>query len=253
MTNNENKDNIILDNLKQNAIDTDFEEVESVLYLSAPQLAKKIGTTEATIRTWFDYYGDLIGAKRSNGNTGTKLYKETEVPSYAFIKDLVDNKNMKKDQVRQYISKHGFKYAEYDSGLVDTKDPLGFQALASALTVEVESKLNQFAENLLSQINNQLNNHIKTQSVMNIELKAEIESSVGNIVSEVVADKLNQNKDNIVEDIKYHMDEKEKEYTELDNKRIEDLKHSMENRLKQHQLELQQSKSKGLFGWFKRG
>lgn len=163
----------------QNIIDVDYDEVENVLYLSAPQLAKKIGTTEATIRSWAEVYGDLIGIEKINGR---KTYKETQVTSFAFIKDLVDNKNMKKTQVRNYISKHGFKYAEYDSGLIDPKDPLGFEALASSLTVQVTHKLNIFTQELMANVTNQLNEHLNKQYQSNIENKAEIEASVSDIL-----------------------------------------------------------------------
>ena len=233
-----------IDNMEsKNIIDVDYDEVENVLYLSAPQLARKIGTTEATIRTWAEVYGDLIGIEKINGR---KTYKETQVPYFTFIKELVDNKNMKKTQVRNYISKHGFKYAEYNSGLVDTKDPLGFEALASALSIEVSNKLNIFSKELISNVSNQLSEHLMIQQQMNIENRAEIESSVDEIMESkvnVILEKQQNKLDSALQDFKSYIDTKEQETKVRDTEMLDMLKHRMESTKLLQDIESQKKKS----------
>lgn len=182
----------------ENIVDVEFDDVQNVIYLSAPQLAKKIGTTEATIRTWADMYGDLIGIEKINGR---KTYKETQVPCFAFIKDLVESKNMKKTQVRNYISKHGFKYAEFNSGLVDPKDPLGFQALASALSVEVHKELDNFKKDVITEVINQVDSRLKQYILLQGEAIDEVLDNTVLKVDEIVTERVNTELTNFKTDI----------------------------------------------------
>ena len=210
----------------KNVVDVEFQDIDNEIYLTAPQIAQRIKDTDIRVRHWADVFGDLIGIEKLNGR---KRYKESDVYKFAFIKDLLDNKNFRHDQARLYLSKNGFKYAEYDSGLVDIKDPLGFQALAAALSVEVDNKLNNFAENLLSNISNQLNEYLVKQMQINIEMKAEVEAAVDDIVSE----KLEQQK----QEIKIILDYQEQKAKTRDIELIDKLKSSMQDH--QHQYEQQ--------------
>ena len=190
-------------------IDVEYNdiEIENVIYLSAPQMAKKVGTTEATIRTWADadVYGDLIEIEKINGR---KTYKETQVPCFTFIKDLVENKNMKKSQVRKYISKHGFKYAEYNSGLVDPKDPLGFEALASTLTIEVKKELDEFKKDITNDILNQVDDRLKKYIMLQGEAINNVLDNTILKVDEVVSEKLENSLNNITEHINNNLNTK---------------------------------------------
>ena len=215
-----------------NAIEVEYKDVKNEIYLTAPQIAQKIGDTDIRVRHWADCFYDLIGIEKLNGR---KKYKESDVERFAFIKDLLDSKNFSHDQVRIYIAKHGFKYAEYDSGLVDTKDPLGFQVLASALSVEVENKLSQFKDELLTKFSEQLSNQIKLQLEMNLEMKAEIESAVDEVVSEKLDSKLS--------DLKSYIDTKEQEAKIRDIELIDTLKENM-NKRKEEAIK----EKKGIFG-----
>lgn len=224
-----------MDNNNKDIVDVEYQEIEDGIYLTAPQVAQKISDVDSRIRHWGDVFGDLIGIERVNGR---KRYKESDVPKFAFIKDLLDNKNFTHEQARVYLSKHGFQYAEFKSDLIDPKDPLGFQALASALSVEVDNKLKQFANELMLNISSQLTEHLISQKQMNMETKAEIEASVDEIVSE----KLTQS----LEEFKSHVDTKEQEVTKRDNEIIEFLRKNMEERRKETELQSQQQK-KGFF------
>ena len=169
------------DEENKNAIDVDYQDIKNEIYLTAPQIAKKIDDTDIRVRHWADSFGDLIGIEKLNGR---KRYKESDVTKFIFIKDLLDNKNFNHDQVKIYISKHGFQYAKYDSDLVSTKDPLGFQVLASALGVEVDNKLSEFLE----KVSEQLASSLKQQQEMNIKLQ----ESIIDKVDEVICDRLDE-------------------------------------------------------------
>lgn len=247
----------------KNTLDTDYEEVDNVIYLSAPQLALKIKDTDIRVRHWADEFGDLIGIEKINGR---KRYKESDIYKFAFIKDLIDNKNFKHDQVRIYLEKHGFKYEKYDSGLVNPKDPLGFEALASAINTEVTLTLEQFKTSLSEDFRKTMRDFLESQYQLNLETKAEIESSVDNIIGEKIGEieksntKLHEELTLTVEDTvtkklneqqkKYEekIDELEKKATERDLKLIEPLKAVLEERQKK---EKEQHEKKGFWNkWF---
>lgn len=217
----------------KNAIDVDYVDIGNEIYLTAPQIAQKINDTDIRVRHWGDSFGDIIGLEKVNGR---KRYKESDTPKFAFIKELLDNKKFTHEQAKSYLSKYGFKYAEYNSGLVNTKDPLGFQALASALSVEVSGKLSQFSEDMLSNISNQLSDYIKIQQNINMQMKAELESAVDEIVTEklepqqsqidnIIEEKLNEFKDQFLEEMKQEL-----AVTKEDSKNIQHLKELMEQR-----------------------
>lgn len=230
-------------NNDENIVDIEFQEAENEIYITAPQLAQKINDTDIRVRHWADKFGDLIGIEKINGR---KKYKESDIPSFAFIKDLIDSKNFSHEQVRNYIEKHGFKYAEYDSGLVNPKDPLGFQALASALSVEVDNKLSKFSDEFTKQfiekISNTLVENLYNQQQMNIELKAEIEASVDNIISEKLQSLSLKVENSIENQLQMQIDEQERRFIERDIKNIELIKQHMDERKKENEIEKQNKK-----------
>lgn len=221
-------------------IDVDYQEVDNEIYLTAPQVAQRIKDTDIRVRFWADAFGDLIGIEKVNGR---KRYKESDVDKFLFIKDLLDNKNFKHDQAKAYISKHGFKYAEFNSGLIDPKDPLGFQALASALTVEVNKQLNLFGEEILKSVKQELEDSLLKQHQLNLETKAEIEASV----DEIVTDKLNT-LDSKFQEITNYLDTKEMDAKARDNEMIDILRRGQEQKSEQsEQVEMKQGFLKKLF------
>ncbi len=233
----------------KNAIDVNYVDIENEIYLTAPQLAQKINDTDIRVRHWGDSFGDIIGLEKVNGR---KRYKESDVPKFAFIKDLLENKNFTHEQARVYLSKHGFKYAEYDSGLVDTKDPLGFQVLAAALSVEVDNKLNQFTERILFNISDQLNQYLISQQNINMEMKAEIESAVDETVSkqteyieqlEKKIESLSKQNEKIIDKI----DSQEQKSSERDTELINRLKKSLDERQLQQEYKQQLQQKRSIF------
>jgi hypothetical protein len=263
-----------LDN--KESIDTEYIEVKNDCYVTAPQIAQWIGSTDISVRYWADTFFDLLGLEKSNGR---KRYKQSDVNKFAFLKDLIDVKKFSHNQVRAHISKNGFKYAEFDAGLMNPKDPLGFQALASALSVEVDDKLNKYSEKIYSDINNLFMKYMMYQDDKNTQMKAEIEASVGEIVNSAISQietqqndlkdsiaitmtetidssldqkldsKLHQLTESIANQFKIHIDERELEYQKTNQEVIDRLKANMDETREKYLQEQKQNK-KGLFGIF---
>lgn len=140
MSDFENKDEIV---------QVDYVELDKITYYTAVQVAEEIQEPVSTVRSWAGKdFGDVLDIERENGR---RRFTKEDIKRLKFIKGL-RKANMSINQIKEYINKNGFKYANYDSGLVDIKDPLGFQALATALSVEVDTKLNMFMEKLVNQV-----------------------------------------------------------------------------------------------------
>ena len=202
-------------------IDVEFENVKPDIYLTAPQVAQKIHDTDIRVRLWAEEFGDdtLLNIERTE--SGRKRYKESQVSDFAFIKDLIDNKNFSYEQVRKYCKKHGFKYAEYNSGLVNPKDPLGFEALASALTVKVDEKLNNFSEQLLSKIDERF----KQYAILQHEENEKMREITMSILDGIVSDKLDISLKEFTNILQGKQDENTAQY----NKLIDLLEKNLEN------------------------
>ena len=188
--------------------------------VNAVQIAKRIGETPSTIRTWAGLYEEYLYIKKINGRF---CYTEASVEQFQFIKELVKNKGMSHKQVEDIIKKQGFQYAKYDGGLISLEDPLGFQALASAIAIENKKQLEEF-----------LFNFMQYQKQENDKLKKELMDEVSISIDEILEDKLREQKNEIqgmfdvaevnnrdrdldmIDKLHYKLEEKRKE--ELDNR-----------------------------------
>jgi len=123
--------------------DTSYFQVpeDNECILNAVQLGKLIDEPATTIRSWADKHDKYLYIKKVNDRF---VYTQASIEQFKFIKDLCRNKNFTHKQITDHIKQHGFEYSKYDSGLVDIKDPLGYQALASALALENQKQLKQF-------------------------------------------------------------------------------------------------------------
>lgn len=173
--------------LEKDAIDVQYTDTINIKYYTAVQVADEVNENVTTIRSWtqMDKFGDILDIQRVNGR---RVFTKEDIIKIKFIKSLRDA-GMSINQIKEYISKNGFEYAEYNSGLVDPKDPLGFQALASALSIEVDSKLQQFMDAV-------------TQSIVeaNEQVLKEAKKDIIESVSDVVDDRLEVMSNTIKED-----------------------------------------------------
>lgn len=215
-----------------NIIQVDYVDVDKITYYTAVQVAEEIDEPVSTVRGWSgkDFVEEL-NIKKINSR---KCYTKEDIKRLKFIKELRKN-NMSINQIKIHIGKNGFKYADYDSGLVNPKDPLGFQALASALSVEVDSKLNIFMDKLAQQVGE-----------MNKQQLERISEGLNEVMIDTLDEKMNEFKTELEENAKYintqvaiTIDGKlENKFTESNNN-INNLKESIqdENRKLESKLE----------------
>lgn len=159
--------------------DTSYFQVpeDNECILNAVQLGKLIDEPATTIRSWADKHDKYLYIKKVNDRF---VYTQASVEQFKFIKDLCRNKNFTHKQITDHIKQHGFEYSKYDSGLVDIKDPLGYQALASALALENQKQLKEF-----------LTNFIQYQEQNNEELVKSVRIEVSQTVQDQIEESMN--------------------------------------------------------------
>lgn len=187
--------------------DTSYFQVpeDDECILNAVQLGKLIDEPATTIRSWADKHDKYLYIKKVNDRF---VYTQASVEQFKFIKDLCRNKNFTHKQISDHIKQHGFKYSKYDSGLVDVKDPLGYQALASALALENQKQLKEFLKDFIEY---QDNRDEKLSENINLQ------------VEQTIIEKNDEQTEHIIN--------KNKEY-------IDDLDKNLENREKERDIEL---------------
>lgn len=200
--------------------DVNFHNVpeDNECIINAVQLGKRIDEPPSTIRTWAESYEDYLYIKKINGRF---VYTEASVDQFRFIKEMHRNKGMSHKQIADIISKHGFQYGDFNSGLVDPKDPLGYQALASAIAVENQKQLAEF-----------LSRFVQYQEENNKLVIEKIKNEVALTVDEIVDDKFNEFKE---EFIKEQQEEREATFKTMDmvsnlNAKLEERKEEYNNK-----------------------
>lgn len=200
--------------------DVNFHNVpeDNECIINAVQLGKRIDEPPSTIRTWAESYEDYLYIKKINGRF---VYTEASVDQFRFIKEMHRNKGMSHKQIADIISKHGFQYGDFNSGLVDPKDPLGYQALASAIAVENQKQLAEF-----------LSRFVQYQEENNELVIEKIKNEVALTVDEIVDDKFNEFKE---EFIKEQQKEREATFKTMDmvsnlNAKLEERKEEYNNK-----------------------
>ncbi|EPY2277991.1 helix-turn-helix domain-containing protein [Clostridium sporogenes] len=236
---------------KDNIIDAEFTNVEEninnedtktrlirgePLFFTTMQVSKMVGVEPSTIRFWSKRFENLLDVEISNKN---KQYKKSDVEKLKFIKKLTKHDGLTLQQVQDYCSTKGFDINEIEQSVVDSSNPLAIQTIMSALTVEIDKKLNSFSENLLNEIDKRQKNGVLIQQEMNDKLHETIALTVDEIVSEKL--------DKSVSEFKSYVDEKERQATSRDIEMIDMLKNNMEERKKQ-QEEIEAEKKKSFWG-----
>ena len=159
--------------------DVEYEDLNSNIFYTAVQVAEMIDETVNTVRAWSkdSAFGDILDIKRVNGR---RVYTMQDVENLKFVKEL-RRKNYSIAQTREYISKKGFKFGEFDGGLVDQKDPLGYTALAIKITEQNDKKLMEFQKQQELMLDNFKNSLISELG----EMLSKRDSEVNKLMDEV--------------------------------------------------------------------
>lgn len=222
------------DNKKETIYNAEYKSLDDLVYYTATQVAEMVGEPVTTIYSWVkdDCFGDLLNLNKVNGR---RVFTKQDIENIRYISEL-RSRNYSIQQTRDYISKQGFKFGEYDSGLVDPKDPLGFEALAIKLAQKQNEELQEFKNNLITEMGKFMYNIMQEQKnylqgvsdelAMSLESKIEkmeklttnmLDSSKKNLedISETIDKNIDSQLKNQIESISKIY---EQENTELSNK-----------------------------------
>ncbi|APH20823.1 TPA: helix-turn-helix domain-containing protein [Clostridium botulinum] len=202
------------------------------LFHTTSQVAEMVGVPKSTITYWSRVFRDLLDVEN-------KRYRKIDIEKLKFIKKLTKEDGLTLKQVSEYCSTKGFDINEIEQSVVDSSNPLAIQTIMSALSVEIDKKLNSFSDELLNKIDEKQKSGILIQQEMNDKLHETIALTVDEIVSEKL--------DKSVSEFKCYVDEKERQATKKDTEMLDMLKNNMEERKKQ-QEELEAEKKKSFWG-----
>jgi len=160
--------------------DVEFKEIPTneECMVTAVKIAEILEEPASRIRKWAEYHEDNLYVKKVNGRFA---YTQKSIDQFKFIKDLKLNKNMTHEQIYQHMKKHGMQYSQYDGGLIDPKDPFGYEALSSAISQKTEIQLKEFLVNFVKYQEKNNDSLIKS-------ITSEVEQTVQDQIEESMSD-----------------------------------------------------------------
>jgi len=171
--------------------DVEFKEIpkDEECMTTAVKIGEIIEEPASRIRKWAEYHEDNLYIKKINGRFA---YTQKSVEQFKFIKDLKQNKNMTHEQIRQHMQKHGMHYSKYDGGLIDPRDPFGYEALSSAISQKTQEQLKEFLTNFI-QYQEQSNQNLVKAVTLEVEQTVQdlVEESISGIEKELESQKEN--------------------------------------------------------------
>lgn len=203
------------------------------LFYTTSQVAQMLGVEPSKVRFYTKRFDKLLDIELSNRN---RQYKKTDIEKLKFIIKLKNEDGLTLQQIEDYCSKKGFNMQNIEQGIVDSTNPLAIKTIMSALTVEIDEKLNLFSENLLKQIQQQQENTLLTQQKINEKLQENIVTTVDEIVSEKLDAKFNE--------FQSHLATQEQQVKERDTEILDTLRKGMEERQKAYETK---QEKKGFF------
>jgi DNA-binding transcriptional MerR regulator len=250
------------------------------LFYTTTQCAEMVGVESSTIRYWGKRFENLLDVEVSNRN---RQYKKSDIAKLKFIKKLAYEDGLTLQQIEDYTTSKGFDINDIEKGIVDANNPLAVQTFVSAVLSEMDKKLNAFSESLLEKVNNSHKEYHLTQQELNRKLKEDVLIDINEIVTEKLSNtlthietqqkdlkdsiaitmtetidnsldqkldlKLNQLTENITNQFKTHIDERELEYQKTNQEVIDRLKANLDE-TKEKYIQEQKENKKGLLGIF---
>ena len=253
-----------------NFTDVDYIELNlpDDIYLTAVDVAKILKIDVSVLRSWTkpETFENELNIKRVNGR---RVFTKQDVENLQFIKSLRD-KNYQIKLIKEWVSKRGFKYAEYDGGLIDTKDPMGFNALSEKIMSKNKEQLMLFVQeiiteniNLINSVNNkidliddriskiegysrdteELTNEIKNEAKEYRELSNNINKSL-EITNENLSKSI-ENSEKTEENISKTLENNKKEVINENKKLFEELKNDIKYISQEEIIRYTENKNKG--------
>lgn len=167
--------------------------------LTAVKIGELIDEPAHTVRKWAEFHEDNLYIKKINGRF---VYTTKSVEQFKIIKDLVRNKHMTHEQVRKFM----FDGSDVLKDSLIKKDPLGYEALSTAITIENRKQMEVFMNSLVEWHENAL-----------CDLRDKLRADITTEVEEVVDESLKA------------LREDNRDYIEQLSKSVEKIKEEAEN------------------------
>lgn len=168
-------------------------------FVTGVQIGKIIDEPASTVREWAKTFQDYLYIKKINGNF---KYTERSIEQFKEIKEWRREKKYPFDMIKEILSKRGQGFGEYDGGLIDPKDPLGFDILSNKIMKRNEDMLKDFSQALIDHIGKRdeiMINQVKEETSITVQevLETYIPKVSENMIN-VIKDELTVTKDEIV-------------------------------------------------------
>lgn len=209
-------------------VDVDFKEDDKIknrvingepLFYTTTQVSEMLKEEPSCIRYWSKRFENLLDIEMSNRN---KQYKKSDIEKLKFIQKLIREDGLTLQQVESYCQTKGFRMKDIENAVLDVNNPLAIQAFISAVTVELDKKLSNFAETIFKEMDEKYKGHELKQQEINDKLHENIVTTVDEVVSEKLDIKLNK--------FKSYIDEKEIEAKDRDLAMINLMRTNMEKK-----------------------
>jgi hypothetical protein len=220
--------------------DVEFKEIpkDEECMVTAVKIGEIINEPASRVRKWAEYHEDNLYIKKVNGRFA---YTQKSIDQFKFIKELKQEKNMTHEQIRQHMNKHGMQYSQYDGGLIDPKDPFGYEALSSAISQKTEKQLKEFLVNFVQY---QEKNNKELVKAVTIEVEQTVQEQLEDSMSGIQKELESQREENKKLSEQLNSIQKEIAVTQDLNLKMDNLKILMEQRKKESE---EQPQHQGFF------
>lgn len=166
---------------KENIFDVEYEDNEREIngkptYYSTSQVSEMIGESDSTIRFWCSKFKSLIQIKTSGRN---RKFSESNIEKLKYIKKLLREDKFSIKQIIELSQEKNISLVKEDI----TDEPFMLQALASALSIEMNNKIEQFKEDVISELSYDIEQNMQKQFQEQKEYIKVLESKIDNFTN----------------------------------------------------------------------
>ena len=202
--------------------------------LNAVQIGKIIDEPASTVRTWAKECEDYLYIKRINGSL---RYTQASIQQFQDIKVWRREKDYPFDVIREIMKKRGEGFGEFNGGLIDPKDPLGYEVLAEKILQKNEKMLKSMFlafDNRLAKRESEMLNKINEMTSLTVQevLEANLPSLSSDVINKITAEikQTNSSIQEVATDIEDYLDKNKNETIE----RTEEVLKSQHNLMKEN-------------------
>lgn len=215
--------------------------------VNAVQIGKQLDLPPHMIRSWGDEFEEFLYIKKINGRM---TYTQKSVEQFEWIKAMRE-KGYGLSHIRDQLRTKGFTYEDKSLGLINPNDINLMESIKTDVGIEVKNQLKDFLSDfkiLQEQIELQREEKRKAELELVIDEQNQIsEDNIKNHINERISYQ-NTEFNNKLNSIEEKLEERDINLVENLRETLKDEKiKALESELAE--LKLQQSQSKGLFGW----